>query len=1343
MCRAGGPVSRSRDRRARAVHGLTALWTMMIALGMAAPASAGPRAVALNEWEPIGPTLTTIFVVARDPVENGTLLAGTNFGGMYRSTNGGLAWSLVDSPFNADAVFGIAIAPTTPRTILVATQSGGLYRSTDDGASWAAITTGLPAGTVRTVAFDPFNSQRALVATDAGVFRSIDGGVTWSPTMTASVDFIIQHLLYDGVQQGVVYAGALGSGMHRSVDGGASWNPFSDGIGLADIVAVSQDENIAGRVWAATTAGVFSREPADAAWVDWTLDLPEDALVKHVATIAGRPEVVAATDKGVYTVVPDPQCLISGPPDPPPADEDPPEEPVPCSWFEWYDVSARKVIADRTGHIVHVIHAINYFEATIDYGENWYPSARGMQNLFCGALTTIDVDGITGIYAGTGNDIRATAAGYIEEGEQQWGLQLDVGGAIFELAAGAQDPSRILAGTEGFGVLRSTNYGNDWTNASTGMVPTSISDIDQSRGPKGTMYAGTSAGMYISADEGRTWQQRAQNQNPVPIVDVEADPAFAGWVYYATEDGWFYRSQDDGTQFFPLWKAPAGDAIRQLDRAPFFEIYAVLRSGELYASDDGGINFFRRGSTDITHRVLCVATTDDRPWVAYVGTEFGGVYHTGSNGIEWERRATGLGDTTISSLAVAIDDDRIVVAGSKGGVYVSPDEGMTWKRHTWGLPPDGIVSSLSFDPIIPTRLYARVTIPVVEPKPALAVAQPAAVISPRRTGPRPAAPPFSWFQEGLDAKEIPTSAVEGLYTSGDRGKTWYLVTKHEQYTKGTALCASRTEPGTVVVGADLVGIARTTNAGITWEPPSSGLTLIVLSVAVDPTDAATMYAATFSSGVFKSTDGGDTWAHTGPDGVIVFHIAVDPMVHTTIYASTSLGVMRSDDAGATWRLAGQDTPYIITVATDPAVPDRVYACSFQGKVYRSDDGGATWADISAGLPVDDINDAVVSPVNGTVYVLSAEHGVFRSHDHGATWWPANNSAFEGLRAIKIAIDPTYNDLYVGLWGGGLRSPDGGDTWVALPLDFGQDYPSAISIAQLPGGQSAVFISVLNEQGEGIDPGRPVMRSADRGATWTLLGGNGIPATDASAVVVAPGPAPRVYTATVDGVYLSDDLGQTWQYASGGLAGVTIFEMDVDPTDPQHVVAATSGGLYETTNGGASWSITDFDYADIGAMSLSAAFGPAGRLYVGTSERGVFATTNGGVSWRGGVTPETAVMVPQALAVDPVDRSTIWVATGDQGVAVSRDRGETWTLANNGLGAEVMFTITIDPEEHSTIYTTSQDAGVWVSVDSGATWAPLNTGLTNAFVTAFAIDANNHKIIYAGTEGGGVFRLTRP
>lgn len=1280
-----------------------------------------PRTV--NTWTPYGPTLSTIFVITRDPLENGELLAGTNFGGMYRSTDGGLNWAVVDSPFNTDAVFGIAVAPTTPRTILVATQNGGMYRSTDAGATWNTANIGLPAGAVRTVAIDPINPAHAIAAADGAVYTSLDGGLTWSPTVSTSPEFIVEHLLFDPTHAGVVYAGTRGQGMHRSTDAGATWLPYSDGIGPeADIVAISLDENDPDRVWAASTAGVFSRRPGDAQWVNRTHDLPEDLRIVHVATVKNRPEVVICTTGGVYTL--DPSCAGD------------------CAWTELYDVNARKLIADRTGFLVHVVHAINFLEATDDFGEGWFPAARGMQNLFCGALLTVDVDGVTGIYAGTGNDIRATADGFVEQGEQQWGLQLDVGGAVFDLAADPTNPQRMFAGAEGFGVFRSTNFGVDWTNTSDGMRPQEITDIEQARTPEGTVYAGTSAGPYISADGGRNWQQRAQDQNPAPVVDVEADPVFPGWVYYATADGRLYRSQNDGAQFFQIWQAPPGDTIRQLDRAPFFELYAVMASGSLLASTDDGISFFPRGQQDIAHDALCIAVNETRPWIAYVGTRFGGVYRTDSNGAEWEQRSVGMPNASISGIALAPDDDTYLVAGSTGGVYISTDQGASWIRRTAGLPTSGLVSAVQFDPAAPNRVFARITIPEVEPS-AVPQSKPVARKTlGAQTRPRPGNALYQWYQEGLEQLDIPTSTAEGLYVSHDRGHTWYPLTKDPDLGNARTLCISRTEPGTVIVGVDRAGIARSTNLGITWESASDGLTLIVLSIAIDPTTPQTMYAGTFSSGVFKSTDGGDTWTSVGPEGVIVFHVAVDPIVPTTVYASTSLGVMRSDNAGASWRLAGQDTPYIISLAHDPTNPDRVYACSFEGKMYRSDDAGATWLDISEGLPADDINGAAVSAATGTVYALTAEQGVYRSHDGGAHWWPANTAPFAGLRAVNIAIDPAHDDIYVGLWGGGLRSSDGGNTWTSLPLDFGEDYPSAISTASIPNGPSIVFISVLNEQGQGIDPGRPVLRSNDRGATWTVLGET-IPSNDATAVAVAPGLAARVYLASGIGVYLSDDLGATWNYASGGLDDTPVTSLAVDPTDPQRVLAATPDGLFQTVNGGAIWTPLDFDHADLGAVPLAVRFAGAGRIFVGTTERGVFFSTNNGVSWRGGVTPETSVMVPHALAVDPLDRDTLWVATGDQGVAASRDRGETWSLENTGLGADVMFTITIDPVEPSTIYATSQDAGVWVSTDAGASWSPLNDGLFHRFVTAFAIDANNHKIIYAGTEGGGVFRLVRP
>jgi len=1283
--------------------------------GAGGPALGDPPPV--NVWEPIGPTLATVFTMTHDPADDSIVYAGTNFGGVYRSTDGGTTWTALSGPFSSDAIFGISIAPTSnPRSILVATQSGGLYRSANNGSTWAQVNTGIPTAAVRNVAYSLVTSARALAATSAGIYLSINGGVSWGPTGSDIGTLYGEQLLYDPVHAGTVYAGTLGAGVRRSTDGGATWQGFTEGIGDEDIVCLHWDTNNPNRLWAATPSGIFSRDTGDTQWTDWTLDLPQEALVRSVTTIPGRTELLASTSNGIFVLSFDLPRAIG--------------------WTEWYDIDARFAAPNAAGTRVHIAHVINYFEATTDFGISFAPSAEGMQNIFCGALATIDSEGVTDVYAGTGNDIRVISTEDIDDGSHDWTMQDDVGGAIFELASAPTPahPGRIFAGTEGFGLLRTMNYGAEWSSASTGMVPRDIIDLEQSRGTAGTIYAGTDAGCFVSRDGGRHWIQLAQNQNPVPIVDVEVDPAFVGWVYYATADGRFFRSQNDGESFFHLWSCPPGDTIRQLDRAPFFEIYAILGSGAVYTSDDGGFNFFRRGEDDIVERALCVCANETRPWIAYVGTEYGGVYRTGTSGIEWEKRSVGMNPAIIYAIAVAPDDDATIIAGTKGAVYLSSDEGVQWSKHATGLPPNGVVSSITFDPNVSARVYAEVVIEPTEPRPVAAPSKPTI-----KGRPVPVASPLD--RDPSAATATPTFGG-GMYVSHDRGRTWGLLTTNPAYTDSTAICASRTEPGTILVGADLAGIGRTTNLGGSWTASSDGMTVIVLSVAVDPTNPQTVYAATFSSGIFRSTNGGDTWTNMGPEHVIVFHVAVDPEVPTTVYASTSVGAMRSDDSGASWRLAGQDTAYVITIAADPRVPDRVYIGSYTGTAYRSDDGGRTWLDISVGLPRDDINGIVVSAIDSTVYAATAESGIYRSHDGGKTWWPANVAALGGYRVTDLAIDSATDDLYVGLWGGGLRSTDHGDTWAPMPLGFGEDYPSSIAVMPRTGMHGVVFMSVLNEQGAGVDPGVPVVRSADKGNTWSKLQA-GIGSHDAMSVATSSGLAPRVYLGAIDGVYRSDDMGTSWTLANGGLAGLLVWDLAVDGADKNRAFAATSAGLYSTTNGGANWTPVAFDYDAIGAVPLRISAPVPGRVYVGTTERGVFFSANDGQAWGGGITPELSVMAPHALAVNPSDRNEIWVATADQGVAVSRNRGETWAFSKNGLGAKVMFTITIDPVTPSTIYVTSQDAGIWVSVNGGASWSELNTGLTNKFVTAFAIDANDHKTVYAGTEGGGVFRLRRP
>ena len=245
-----------------------------------------------------------------------------------------------------------------------------------------------------------------------------------------------------------------------------------------------------------------------------------------------------------------------------------------------------------------------------------------------------------------------------------------------------------------------------------------------------------------------------------------------------------------------------------------------------------------------------------------------------------------------------------------------------------------------------------------------------------------------------------------------------------------------------------------------------------------------------------------------------------------------------------------------------------------------------------------------------------------------------------------------------------------------------------------------------------------------------------------------------------------------RWTSTGPYGGTVPILVADPktSGTLYAAAASNGGIYKSTDGGASWVAASTGIPDRNIAALTIDPVTPTILYASSTDfglsdfglAGVFKSTDSGQSWtKLPVDPQTFLPgLVQAFAIDPQNTATIYAATNGNGVLKSTDGGQSWATGN-GLPVNANFTsLVIDPQNPATLYAGSTEGsisgvGLFKSTDGGATWNAANSGIagTTLDVLGLAIDPQNPATLYASmdtfnstsgvyksTDGGGSWAL---
>ena len=546
----------------------------------------------------------------------------------------------------------------------------------------------------------------------------------------------------------------------------------------------------------------------------------------------------------------------------------------------------------------------------------------------------------------------------------------------------------------------------------------------------------------------------------------------------------------------------------------------------------------------------------------------------------------------------------------------------------------------------------------------------------------------------------------------------------------------------------------------------------VLDVAVDATQDQTVYVATATGGVWKSTDTGVTYAPSWParqtqsigalavggDGALYAGTGeAGPGGGSVTYAGT--GVFRSRDRGRTWQNVGlRGAGAFGRIVVDPKNPKRVFAAATgnlyvpggQRGVYRSDDGGSTWRLVMRGLnATTGAVDIAIDPRNPKrVYATTWDRirypthrvyggrgsGVYRSLDGGSTWHrltgPTGETPADTGR-IGIAVAPSDpNRLYAhviatdGKHAGFFRSDDGGDTWLEVP--------TAATIASNASTYGWWFGRVFVDPADAnriFVPGVDLVESRDGGVTAiphssTIAGVvTGLhqvnPHADQHAMVWHPRVRGLVYLGNDGGMYVSraNALPGTW--VGGAQQGWTQhYSIGVSRQQPERMVSGLQDNLCQRSYlvGGVSRPETWTKYALCGD-GLQTLINPENelRIYGCSQYGGCMRSDDGGFSFVSiGATESDRRGWWTPLQFDPTDPDVMYY--GGNVLNRSTDGGTTWTAISGDLSTDPEQ---VDPDPGYHIYgvitwvaaSPSDPNRIVVGTDEGLVWTTRDLGET--------------------------------
>ncbi len=1193
-----------------------------------------------------GPTGGSVaaLVLSPDYANDRTAFAGLRDGGVYRSIDGGETWQ--PSGLSDQVIVDLAISPAyaTDHTLFAAvglsTGSFNIYRSTDGGATWLA-----PYVTPYAYGFKPliglsispdFANDHTLYALNGvETYQSSNGGLAYFKAGGWFASHTVTHLALSpgyGVDH-TLFAATQDDQLYKSIDGGAHWNP----AGLSgDIMALALSPNYLGD----RTLAVIVRAPNaygsvghlrvsyddGASWNDstpWPLEYPGQARLLFSPTFVHDQLILASSSgtAGPFRSRDGGQTWTRIDPD----------------GLERKSIFALAIAPDTASQPYAFLGTTSGFYRSFDRGENWYPDNDGLPCLTIRRITIAPADPNRLLVATSYFEQQRAAGSLPVESDSNLQLSID-GGQTWQEVSGRLDQVQQVA------------FSPDVAHDQIALA--CIGVIDQQGYKQG--------GIYRSIDAGASWVVVYSSSL---CTTLALSPNFAvdhtAWAYFSAGplDTGIFRSVDGGATWTLLTNAIAANLIVPSPNYAIDQtLFAATQDGRLQKSIDGGQHWTPVLNHPIT--AFAVSPAYGASQTLYAGAKNSGsvpadLYRSLDGGATWQKLVTGIPSAAsgknlnLAALEFAADGSVLVgvtygADASDSAAYRSVDGGSTWQLSGTGLDQ------------------------------------------------------FNLFDVTSTSNSVEGSSHGALtFYAGTSGGLWRSDQSQRDPTEPGAWDSAGPRGG----GADALALSPNfANDGIALIGEVNWIRLI-----------------DYGRGLFKSSDWGQTWRSVSPSFGNLLHLTNPPTtggeaVHgytfspgfatdRTVFAATSYGLYKSTDGGDTWQWledAASIPPLDITqvvLAPDYPTSGHLLASNQYGCLALSQDYGQTWVKCVMPASVFNFQYSPNFASDNTIFVGGSN--IYRTTDRGLNWTQILTDTAGLILSPQFGVDHTAFTIGAGV----SKTIDTGTTWT--------------SILSAPVKSLAVSPQFNVDQtlfGSGVTGSNVVYRSLNGGTTW-LSGTIGLPTTTSGSISLSPAFATDhiAYAIGDKGLYRSTNSGVDWSMIPG-FDEQTITSLIYAPDWPTHpyLFVTTEQAVYRSIDGGVTWaSIPDLAHVPIGPLVFSPGWPAQPYLLIGSAQ-GVYRSTDGGATWAR--MPGYTSLSTSSLAMSADD--AVWLAGTSNGLYVTTDHAATWVPF--GSPRRYIYQVAVSPvyaADHTAFMEGSyggMGASLLRTTDGGATWQSVRS-----------------------------------